>query len=200
MSNNSSSLGGKQAQNEETSSLTERRNRNSKQPINRLPDDILARIFLVTTGVSIRPRGAYRFTLFQDVAIQVCSRWMNVALASPTLWTHIHIREHLDDDDVALWVSRAGRDALLDIEVDILEPYCGVAFFDITDWAEKEHHVARIFKYFCSLKAGPQRWRSLSLSILQPEPLYKFIQLLNKQPAPNLRHLYVQFALKPLTE
>lgn len=116
---------------------------------------------------------------------------MKVALASPTLWAHIHIREHFDDDDAALWISRAGKDTLLDIEIDILEPYCGVAFFDITNWGEQELHIARIFKYFCSLKAGPQRWRSISLSVLQPEPLYKFIQLLNKQPAPNLRHFYV---------
>ncbi|KAG8737771.1 hypothetical protein FRC11_001856, partial [Ceratobasidium sp. 423] len=115
---------------------------------------------------------------------------MQVALASPTLWAHIHIREHLDDDSVALWVSRAGRDALLDIEIDILEPYCGVAFFEIDDWTEQESHAARIFMFLCSLKAGPQRWRSLSLSVLQPEPPYKFIRLLNKQPAPNLRYLY----------
>ncbi|CAE6532903.1 unnamed protein product [Rhizoctonia solani] len=119
------------------------------------------------------------------------SQWLRVALASPTLWSHIHIIEHFDDDNVALWVSRAGHDTLLDIEIDILEPYCGVAFFDITDWEEQESHVERIFKFLCSLKAGPHRWRSLSLSVLQPEPLYKYIQLLNKQPAPNLEYLYL---------
>ncbi|CUA67328.1 DNA polymerase [Human adenovirus 7] [Rhizoctonia solani] len=172
-------------------SLSERKDHNNKQVISKLPDELLTHIFLVATGLSIRARGAYRFTLFPDVAIQVCSQWMRVALASPTLWTHIHIREHFDDDDVALWISRAGSNTLLDIEIDILEPYCGVAFFDITDWAEQTSHIARIFKFLCSIKAGPRRWRSLSLSVLQPEPLYKFIQLLNKQPAPNLRHLYL---------
>ncbi|QRW22822.1 Serine/threonine-protein kinase [Rhizoctonia solani] len=122
---------------------------------------------------------------------QVCSQWMKVALANHALWTHIHIVEHFDDDNVALWVSRAGPDALFDIEIDMLEPYCGVAFFDITDWQEQVSHIGRIFKFFSSVKAGPQRWRSLSLSVLQPEPMYKFIQLLNKHPAPNLSHLYL---------
>ncbi|CAE6459056.1 unnamed protein product [Rhizoctonia solani] len=124
-------------------------------------------------------------------SMQVCSQWMKVAFSSHALWTHIHIVEHFDDDDVALWVSRAGPNQLFDIEIDMLEPYCGVAFFDITDWEEQESHITRIFQFFCSIKAGPQRWRSLSLSVLQPEPMYKFIQLLNKQPAPNLRHLYL---------
>ncbi|KDN36629.1 hypothetical protein RSAG8_10732, partial [Rhizoctonia solani AG-8 WAC10335] len=177
---------------ESTLSLPERRAHNNKQPISKLPDELLGRVFHVTTETSIRPRGAYRFTLFPDVATEVCSQWMRVALASPALWTHIHIREHFDDDNVALWVSRAGNDTLLDIEIDILEPYCGVAFFDITDWGKQSYHIARSFKFLCSLKAaGPQRWRSFSLSVLQPEPLYKFIQLLNKQPAPNLRYLYL---------
>ncbi|CUA67327.1 hypothetical protein RSOLAG22IIIB_07364 [Rhizoctonia solani] len=172
-------------------SLSERRNHNNQQPINKLPDTLLSRIFIVTTESSIKPRSAYRFTLFPDIAIQVCSQWMRVALASPTLWTHLRIREHFDDDDIALWVSRAGKDTLLDIEIAMLEPYCGVAFFDITDTRKQVYHIERIFKFFCSIKAGPQRWRSLSLSVLQPEPLYKFIQLLNKQPAPNLRYLYL---------
>ncbi|CAE7189008.1 unnamed protein product [Rhizoctonia solani] len=176
---------------ESTLSWPERRAHNSKQFINKLPDELLGRIFLVTTALSIRTRGAYRFTLFPDVAIEVCSQWMRVALATPDLWTHLHIREHFDDDDIALWVSRAGTKTLLDIEIDILEPYCGVAFFDITNWSKQVFHIARIFKFFQSLKAGPQRWRSLSLSVLQPEPLYKFIQLLNTHPAPNLRYLYL---------
>ncbi|EUC55916.1 TP53 regulating kinase, putative [Rhizoctonia solani AG-3 Rhs1AP] len=191
MSGNLSPLKGSSVANESMLSLPERRDHNNKQFISKLSDELLARIFIATTGLSIRPRGTYRFTLFPDIAIQVCSQWMRVALASPTLWTHIHIREHFDDDDVSLWISRAGRDVLLDIEIDILEPYCGVAFFDITDWAEQAFHIARIFKFLCSLKAGPQRWKSFSLSVLQPEPLYKFIQLLNKQPAPNLRYLYL---------
>ncbi|CAE6476258.1 hypothetical protein ACGC1H_003242 [Rhizoctonia solani] len=148
-------------------------------------------MFIVTAESSIRPRGAYRFTLFPDVAIEVCSQWRRVALASPRLWTHLHIREHLDDDDIALWLSRAGNDALLDIEIDILEPYCGVAYFGITNWAKQVYHIAGIFKFLCSLRAGPQRWRSLSLSVLQPEPLYTLIQLLNEQPAPSLRYLYL---------
>ncbi|CAE6362497.1 unnamed protein product [Rhizoctonia solani] len=177
--------------NVDTASLTERRNHNKQQSINNLPDELLAKIFLVTTRLSIRPRGVYRFTLFPDVAIQVCSQWLKVALSNHALWTYIHIVEHFDDDDVALWVSRAGPNALFEIEIDILEPYCGVAFFDITDWAQQEFHIARIFKFFCSIKAGPQPWRSLSLSVLQPEPMYKFIQLLNKHTAPNLHYLYL---------
>ncbi|CAE6494628.1 unnamed protein product [Rhizoctonia solani] len=191
MSNNLDFSEVNRALDESTLSLPEKRAHNNKQPINRLPDKLLERIFMVTTESSIRPRGAYRFTLFPDVAIEVCSQWMRVALASPRLWTHLHIREHLDDNDIALWVSRAGNDTLLDIEIDILEPYCGVAYFDITNWAKQAYHIARIFKFLCSIRAGPHRWRSLSLSVLQPEPLYKCIQLLNQQPAPNLRYLYL---------
>ncbi|KDN36628.1 hypothetical protein RSAG8_10731, partial [Rhizoctonia solani AG-8 WAC10335] len=141
----------------------------NRQPIDKLPGELLAYIFIVTEELtrSIAKRNESRYTPFQDIAVQVSSRWRQAAIASPALWTYIRITNARSRDITDLWISRAA------------------------DWKGQEEHATSMFECLSHHGAGPQRWRSLSFSALQPEPIYRLIRLLNQKPAPKLQQLYL---------
>ncbi|KAH7333900.1 hypothetical protein B0J17DRAFT_117746 [Rhizoctonia solani] len=61
--------------------------------------------------------------------------------------------------------------------------------FGPSNWETPEKIITQIFEYLSQNGVGSRRWRSLSCSAFQPEPLFKLIHLLNQEPAPNLHHL-----------
>ncbi|EUC55917.1 F-box-like protein [Rhizoctonia solani AG-3 Rhs1AP] len=182
------------------STLLERSVHNSRQPINKLPDELLVDIFLIveepTRSIrkeaeleSRRERREHRYTPFQDVVVQVSSQWRHAAITSPVLWSYIHITDTHSRDIAQLWASRAGRETLFDIHIELLRPYCVSVPCGIVDWERQEEQVMLTFECLSRHGAGPQRWKSLSFFALHPEPLYVLTGLLNQEPAPELQQL-----------
>ncbi|KAG8737785.1 hypothetical protein FRC11_001847, partial [Ceratobasidium sp. 423] len=69
-------------------------------PIDKLPDEILARIFHLavlsqTHGLDLTGKpGARTFPRLPDSIAQTCTRWREVALACSPLWAYIYLAPH----------------------------------------------------------------------------------------------------------
>ncbi|KAG8696380.1 hypothetical protein FRC11_000766, partial [Ceratobasidium sp. 423] len=104
-------------------------------PIDRLPDEILARIFHL--AVLSEPRGldltgkpgARTFPRHPDSIAQTCARWREVALACSHLWTHDYLAPHpmhfgLALDHAKSYAQRAGN-LCLELHITDAEPDLG---------------------------------------------------------------------------
>ncbi|KAF8891511.1 hypothetical protein CPB85DRAFT_1332202 [Mucidula mucida] len=60
-----------------------------RSPIRRLPTEVLGIIF--ASACTSFPRNEYKTPLSISL---VCSKWRDMALSTPSLWTHIHIAPH----------------------------------------------------------------------------------------------------------
>lgn len=65
--------------------------RNSSTPVNRLPLELLQIIFELLMG-SAEEAEAYQWRAIHSV----CSYWRDIALRTPLLWSHVHIRKQYD--------------------------------------------------------------------------------------------------------
>ncbi|KAG8682945.1 hypothetical protein FRC11_014151, partial [Ceratobasidium sp. 423] len=98
-------------------------------PIDKLPDEILARIFQLAVlseprGLDLTgKRGARTFPRHPDSIAQTCARWRDVALACSPLWTHVYLAPHPTHFGSALdhaksYAQRAGN---LSLELHITD-------------------------------------------------------------------------------
>ncbi|KAG9086050.1 hypothetical protein FS749_003938 [Ceratobasidium sp. UAMH 11750] len=99
--------------------------RNSSQvliSINKLPLETLAMIFTASNRRCLQsPDGVQRRTLPPTVLAGVCGLWRQLALKTPSLWSHIDIVvidewEQHDFDQAKLWAERS-RDTPLDLDI-----------------------------------------------------------------------------------
>ncbi|KAH7335308.1 hypothetical protein B0J17DRAFT_719846 [Rhizoctonia solani] len=62
---------------------------------NILPDEILSRVFhFAAYGEPCQFHNTYEYSAYPLLFTHVCSRWRQVAMNSPTLWSHIDISSH----------------------------------------------------------------------------------------------------------
>ncbi|KAM5539495.1 hypothetical protein V8D89_006947 [Ganoderma adspersum] len=73
--------------------------KNTFSPINKLPPEVLGRIF--ETYLSTRHRPPPRQAVWYDDLILVCTWWYNVATKCPRMWYHI-VGDHMVDRDLAM--------------------------------------------------------------------------------------------------
>ncbi|CAE6446547.1 unnamed protein product [Rhizoctonia solani] len=173
------------------STITERKHQPHDKGIHKLPPELLSVIFLMAEEMDRATRARESWYLaVQDVATQVCSRWRNVAVNSPVLWTHIHITRNSSHNLALLYLARAGDSVLLDIVVEIRPRYyCDFDLVEGEDWEMQRYLVAELCAFLSLNKAPVNRWKSLSVSAIIPDVLLEFIETICVKTAPNLRFL-----------
>lgn len=134
-------------------------------PINRLPAEVLARIFVSGKHLEIN---------FSPRMSWVTQRWRNIALSTPELWDTIPLTSVAR---VSTYLERSGS-TLLDIQVD-LRTY-RISWFDII---------------LCTKELEPHRSRWRKVKVLledheQAQPILRQLEGLCDQPSSHLRSLY----------
>lgn len=174
--------------------INTRRAQNSETIINKLPPELLSRIFLIgEAGRSIRQKvRKASYIGFQDLVTQVCSHWRNVAIGNPTLWTYIHITRTAPHRLAYLYLSRAGSTALFDIDIEMRSRYWN-SISTRSDWAHDVYRQIGYIPYMLhslnAYGARIDRWKSLSVCVNEPGTLPKFVKFLDTLAAPALRFL-----------
>ncbi|CAE6529847.1 unnamed protein product [Rhizoctonia solani] len=169
---------------------TQQRIHNDMQIINKLPTELLSRIFTIgeVSDRSTRPRTSW-YIGFQETVTNVCHRWREVATRCPTLWTYIHITRPSPYHLISLYLDRAGSGSLLDIDIEMRTRFWRVVAIEAHDWGTQLHKVPYLLKFLISRGATVDRWRSLTVCAKQPELLYAIIGFINAKPARALQFI-----------
>ncbi|CAE6508281.1 unnamed protein product [Rhizoctonia solani] len=160
---------------------------NKAQLINQLPIEVLASIFHIVKDMQ-GDLQSYRSTLIQEIVLQVCAHWRNVALATPILWRHIYISHPPPHPKAQLYISRSGNcslDIQMEMKASYLEPEDEL-FFDSGRQAERALQTLQLIVEYGGTM---DRWRSLIIRSKAARPLYDAIGLINSAPTPALRFL-----------
>ena len=150
-------------------------------PINRLPDELLLRIFELSihaSALASQECDVHRHRKRQLAGVS--RRWRDVVLHSPSLWTTIKLSPTWSETFVAAHVARSSQ-SLLDIEMC----YC-----------------ERVTQAFCMsvalLATCHQRWRSLRLTHDSSGGivLSAFLRITENFTFPSLTHVSVNFCIR----
>ncbi|CAE6450563.1 unnamed protein product [Rhizoctonia solani] len=185
--------------------ISERKQSNGKLMINRLPSEVLSRIMFIGVHSDQRVwRWGPRKMGSQQIASHVCSRWRDVAIHTPELWTFIHIGSTIPSDHSAIYLSRAGSIDLLDVAIDLSSPFGiydpadpeqhdQVLFFKQGDSRELFQELSGILNLLTAHGAETSRWRSLLIRTeeLGGQELSSLIECFGQCSVPNLQRLYL---------
>ena len=97
---------------ERLAELATRRTENKQRAINRLPDDLLGEILLL----SMTPLGK---KIWSSAELKTCHHWRRVAEQFPRIWSRLFVTEEISTECVDLWVERSAAAAL---HVDFAAP------------------------------------------------------------------------------
>lgn len=124
--------------------------KNADTPVNRLPTEILVRIFSCATA--LRPRSG-RFPYLPQITFSaVCKHWRQIIISNPLLWNFIASHNHLSMVEIALQRSQS-------IPLEAYIGWCGPDFVDLV-----QPHVSSIKYLTCDLARAVEPPR-------QPHPL-----------------------------
>ncbi|CAE6437043.1 unnamed protein product [Rhizoctonia solani] len=161
------------------------------QSINELPVEVLSRIFILGEKMQRGPRALrLPYVGFQDLVVQVCRHWREVAISTPELWTYIFISHpppHLNAD---LYISRSGclpLDIDLDMKSSFIQP---IHPFRESEQAERALETLDFIE-----KAGGRRDRWGSLIIFS-KALFAIITIYSfftRTPTPVLRFVSIKW-------
>ncbi|KAH7325472.1 hypothetical protein B0J17DRAFT_226146 [Rhizoctonia solani] len=170
--------------------ITPRKKQPDDSRVHKLPSELLLRIFLIGEEIdrAARPRELWYLGM-QDIVTQVCSHWRDIAVNCPMLWTHIHITRPGPRHLASVYLARAGAVTLLDINIEMRARYYNGLEIGDDDWKHQRAAVPEILYFLDSCGAPVSRWKSLSVSALEPDVLLKFIGTLCAEAAPALRFL-----------
>ncbi|KAB5596373.1 hypothetical protein CTheo_10 [Ceratobasidium theobromae] len=194
---------------------------NNNQKINKLPAELLSRIFAIgkeletDLGWARRMRSVWRIGIGFQGLVTVKSQsyliiefFADVARPSGHIYQGVcgHWRSVAIGSPV-LWthihIARHPPSRLvtlyisrsgilpLDIDIDIRSQYWRESGIGLNDWANQVTHVPKLLKFLTSIGAGMNRWGSLSVQSNQPESLFEVISILSAEPAPILRSLHL---------
>ncbi|KAF8604085.1 hypothetical protein BDV93DRAFT_606424 [Ceratobasidium sp. AG-I] len=155
---------------------------------NRLPIELLSRVFILGEGMQRGPRAFFNpYVGFQDLATQVCHHWREVAIHTPALWSYIFISRPPPHRCAELYLARSGPTRLLDIDLEMKMPYIdGISPFD------RRPQEVRALETLQSIVAhGGQiaRWRSLIVIAKAAGVMFKTVSFINFEPTPELQFL-----------
>ncbi|CAE6416067.1 unnamed protein product [Rhizoctonia solani] len=132
----------------------------SQQSINSLPPEVLSHIFVLceyadrpnwnTRNV---PTRGHPNSFYQTTLPAVCRFWRDVALDTTTLWSRITLSDPPPFRLSALYLSRSGTQAPLDIEIKLTEKH-----WDYSDSWTPEVHQA--LPFIVARGGCTSRWRS----------------------------------------
>ncbi|KAG8781829.1 hypothetical protein FRC12_021477 [Ceratobasidium sp. 428] len=182
--------------------------RNSERSINRLPSELLLRIFEVGDEEQRATRNEGEpYYGFQDLVTQVCTHWHDVATNAPALWTYIYISRPPPHHSAALYLDRCGPAALLDIYLEMSDkfgPYPGAIDAPrLRQWRRDMIHDMRIrpttkdtIESLIQYGAITSRWKSLSIRSRDSRMLYQALKYVHPQSTPVLQYLSVECSLQ----
>ncbi|QRV97651.1 F-box-like protein [Ceratobasidium sp. AG-Ba] len=165
--------------------------RNDTQWINRLPPELLGKIFVLTEHLQRGPRlASLPYSGFQDVAVQVCQYWRELAINTPMLWTYIFISQHPPHPLAKLYLARSGK-CPLDLDMEMKTEYIG----DIQPFIPiPQVKLARETLDFIVEHGGTlDRWRSLIVHAKVPEVLFEMSSFINIAATPALQFVSLKW-------
>ncbi|KAG8788131.1 hypothetical protein FRC12_014904 [Ceratobasidium sp. 428] len=166
---------------------------NSKCCANKLPAELLLRIFVVGDEEQrARRKELSPYRGFQDLVTQVCTHWRNVAIENSSLWTYIYISQPPPHNSAALYLIRCGQSTLLDIDLRMTG-----RFFDkqpdSDNWDLKISRANETIKFLAQHGAFISRWKSLIVSSRVSPALYSTLEHIYPESAPALQFLSVEW-------
>ena len=126
---------------ERRAQLARRRATNKKVAINRLPDDILGEILLL----SMLPSGK---EIWSSPEAKTCHHWRRVAGQTPRIWSRLYITGEVPFECIKLWMTRSAE-APLHVHLDA-PPVPSDHFFRAT-WQRIMRHSHRFQSLFLGL-------------------------------------------------
>ncbi|KAG8732911.1 hypothetical protein FRC11_010168, partial [Ceratobasidium sp. 423] len=167
--------------------------------INRLPTEILSRIFVIGEDMDQDKDNAEDdrnkdgpVLQFQELVTQVCRKWRTVAISMPMLWTYISISSSKSFNGASAFLDRSGQTIPLEIEIDLTEhPHSNVdSWSEDSDDQESEAKLTQETLDFLVAKgADPSRWARLAIWFEKPMALFTAIDFLTDASLDNLRKL-----------
>ncbi|KAF8972087.1 hypothetical protein BDZ97DRAFT_1783107 [Flammula alnicola] len=150
--------------------------KNSSALVNRLPPEVLARIFGLLQSAVLETT----FPLPESfnawlIVTRVCRRWRNTALAFPRLWSHIYIRN--PSDRIATLSSMNSAQTLLSV-------YCAIHTANDRQSSTDENAIRLMAAQMYRIRELHISWERLSESSLRE-------LVVPPTPAPNLEVLSI---------
>ncbi|KAF8601737.1 hypothetical protein BDV93DRAFT_226727 [Ceratobasidium sp. AG-I] len=174
---------------ETDSDIARKKSENSKQTINKLPPELLTRIFAIGDEEKRNKRLHYhRYYGFQDLAIQICSHWRDVAINDPSLWTYIYISRAPPLPHALLYLERSGSSNRLIVDIELRRHY--VSSLSSSD--RPIDGIRTAFNYMFLNGVTTDRWGSLMLCARRPNLLFELIEIMHTLALPALRFLSVR--------
>ncbi|KAG8680840.1 hypothetical protein FRC08_016008 [Ceratobasidium sp. 394] len=172
---------------------------NSKLRINKLPSELLARIFVLGDEEKRAARNqGWPYRGLQDLAVRVCTHWRKVALGNPTLWTYIYISCPGALECATWYIMRSGNSSLLDIDLDIGKNFFDQDPLELGDhWVHKLSSVGNAIDFLIHQGAPVHRWKSLTVRSRIPQVLYKVLEYIRPESATSLRFLSLEWKTRP---
>ncbi|QRV83470.1 F-box-like protein [Ceratobasidium sp. AG-Ba] len=165
---------------------------NAERAINKLPPELLLRIFIIGDEEERAKPARVPYYGFQDLVVRVCTHWRNLAINSPTLWTYIYVSRELSHESAALYLSRTTRTSLLDINLEMMEDFFE-GDCDPDSWSSKIYLAKKTIDFLVENGASISQWKSLIARSGVPQVLYKILEHIHPQSAPSLKFLSVQW-------
>ncbi|KAG8704496.1 hypothetical protein FRC09_003494 [Ceratobasidium sp. 395] len=165
---------------------------NSKRCINKLPSELLLRIFRVGDEEQRAMRNAGEpYYGFQDLITQVCTHWRNVATNAPALWTYLYVSRSPPNHFAALYLDRCGSTALLDIDLEMTNN-----FYD--EYPDSVNSITSRAKdaieFLIQHGAITSRWKSLLIRSRDSQMLYLALEYVHPQSTPALQCLSIEYS------
>ncbi|CAE6536105.1 unnamed protein product [Rhizoctonia solani] len=133
---------------------------NRQRHINLLPPEVLSYLFILceyankpTWSVRNISMGGHSSPFYQKTLPAVCSYWRSVALDTPALWSRVTLSDSPPFDLSALYLSRSGTEAPLDIEIRITDKHWGYS----DSWRPEVHQA---LPFIITHGGVTSRWRS----------------------------------------
>ncbi|KAF8604086.1 hypothetical protein BDV93DRAFT_606425 [Ceratobasidium sp. AG-I] len=161
---------------------------NSAHWTNRLPPELLSRAFVLGEGMQRGPRvSSWPYVGLQDLVVQVCQHWREVAIHTPVLWSHIFISQPPPHRHAVLYLARSGPSCPLDIDIEMKTPYIdGISRFGGSLQANR---ALETLQSIVAHGGQVARWRSLTVVAKMPQVIFKTISFINSEPTLALRFL-----------
>ncbi|CAE6474274.1 unnamed protein product [Rhizoctonia solani] len=127
---------------------------------NSLPPEVLSYIFILceyanrpTWSMRNAPSRGYSNSFYQLTLPAVCKYWRSVALDTPMLWSRVTLSDSPPFRLSALYLSRSGAEAALDIEIKLTEKHWGYS----SSWKPEAHQA---LPFIVARGGVTSRWRS----------------------------------------
>ncbi|CAE6536117.1 unnamed protein product [Rhizoctonia solani] len=175
----------------------------NREPINRLPPEILSRIFVLCKRTQNRERGHHDIFCL-TILPSICQRWRMVALNTKSLWSLVTLSDGSPFHFSALCLDRSGTTTPLDIEISLSRRLWGRQFHPKPGKYMYLHAILDGLDFIVARGGSTSRWRSFWLhtpeNIHSIDPQIAALDFIGKHPLPALERLELKYDSPYLTQ